>query len=42
MVYLSLNVNMNKKSNISGAWFTRDVQNVSAFFPGGHWCEVSL
>jgi hypothetical protein len=42
MVYLSLNVNMNKKSNIPGAWFARDVQNVSALFSGGHWYEVSL
>jgi len=33
---------MNKKSNIPVAWFTRDVQNVSALFSGGHWCEVSL
>jgi hypothetical protein len=43
MVYLSVSVNVNKKSNVPGAWFTRyDVQNVSALFSGGHWYEVSL
>jgi cytochrome c553 len=26
-------------SNVPGAWFTRDAQNVSALFSRGHWCE---
>jgi hypothetical protein len=42
MVYLSLYVNMDKKSNIPVAWFTSDVQNVCALFTGGRWYEVSL
>jgi hypothetical protein len=40
-VYLSLNVNMIKKSNIPGVSFTRDVQNVCTLFYGGHWYEVA-
>jgi hypothetical protein len=42
MVHLSLHVNMNKKINIPGAWFTRDVQKVSTLFSCDHWYGVSL